>query len=243
MATDVTLTAAAAAGLLSFLSPCVLPLVPPYLTFIAGTTIEELAEGGERRARLDVFLAAVLFVLGFSTVFVALGATASVFGGFIRQNIDLLTYLAGGAIILMGLHFLGLFRVGFLYREARVHVNKPVGLWGAYAMGLAFAFGWTPCIGPILAAILAVASSEDTVTKGAGLLAVYSAGLGVPFLLAALALEPFMGFIKGFRNHFVTVERVVGVLLVITGIAFLSGGMQRFSFWLLETFPGLANFG
>jgi cytochrome c-type biogenesis protein len=243
MASDVTLTAAAAAGLLSFLSPCVLPLVPPYLTFIAGTTIEELAEEGEATAKRDVMIAAVLFVLGFSTVFVALGATASVFGQVIRQHLELLSALAGAAIILMGLHFLGVFRIAFLYREARVQVEKPVGLWGAYVMGLAFAFGWTPCIGPILAAILTVAGSEETVSKGAGLLAVYSAGLGLPFLLAALAMEPFVRFLKRFKSHFATVERVVGVLLVLTGIAFFTGGMQSASNWLLTTFPGLANLG
>lgn len=243
MATDVTLTAAAAAGLLSFLSPCVLPLVPPYLTFIAGTTIEELAEEGEATAKRDVMIAAVLFVMGFSTVFIALGATASVFGQFIREHLELLSALAGGAIVLMGLHFLGVFRIAFLYREARVSVEKPVGLWGAYVMGLAFAFGWTPCIGPILAAILAVASSEDTVAKGAGLLAVYSAGLGLPFLLAALAMEPFVRFLKRFKAHFATVERVVGVLLVLTGVAFFTGGMQSASNWLLNTFPALATLG
>jgi cytochrome c-type biogenesis protein len=243
MASDITLSAAAAAGLLSFLSPCVLPLVPPYLTFIAGTTVEELSGAGERRARRDVALAGLLFVLGFSTVFVALGATASVFGQVIREYIDLLSYAAGLAIVAMGLHFLGVWRVGLLYREARVQVEKPVGVWGAYVMGLAFAFGWTPCIGPILAAILAVASSEDTALKGAGLLAVYSAGLGLPFLGAALAIEPFFRFIKRFSRHFGKVEKVVGVLLVLTGVAFLTGGMQTMSFWLLETFPALARLG
>ena len=243
MASDITLSAAAAAGLLSFLSPCVLPLVPPYLTFIAGTTVEELSGAGERRARQDVALAGLLFVLGFSTVFVALGATASVFGQVIRDYIDLLSYAAGLAIVAMGLHFLGVWRVALLYREARVQVEKPVGVWGAYVMGLAFAFGWTPCIGPILAAILAVAGSEDTALKGAGLLAVYSAGLGLPFLGAALAIEPFFRFIKRFSRHFGKVEKVVGVLLVLTGVAFLTGGMQAFSFWLLDTFPALARLG
>jgi cytochrome c-type biogenesis protein len=243
MTSDVTLTAAAAAGLLSFLSPCVLPLVPPYLTFIAGTTIEDVAYERVRRARRDVVLAAVLFVLGFSTVFVALGATASVFGEVLRAHIAALSLVAGIAIILMGLHFLGVFRLGFLYREKRVEVEKPLGLWGAYVMGLAFAFGWTPCIGPILAAILAIAASEETAWRGAGLLAVYSLGLGVPFLVAAIALEVFIGFLKRFRAHFRTVERIVGVLLIATGIGFLTGAMQNFSFWLLQTFPGLANIG
>lgn len=243
MALDVTYSAAAAAGLLSFLSPCVLPLVPPYLTFIAGTTIEEVATQRESRARRDVFIAAVLFVLGFSTVFVALGATASVFGQVLREHLAMLSILAGIAIIAMGLHFLGAFKLGFLYREARLEVNRPVGLWGAYIMGLAFAFGWTPCIGPILAAILAVAASQETLLKGAGLLAVYSLGLGIPFLLAALAIEPCMGFLTRFKKHFGKVERVVGVLLVLTGVAFLTGSLQNLSFWLLETFPGLANLG
>jgi cytochrome c-type biogenesis protein len=243
MASEVTISAAAAAGVLSFLSPCVLPLVPPYLTFIAGTTIEEIAEEGALRARRDVLFAAILFVAGFSTVFVSLGATASVFGQVVRANLEILSFIAGLAIIGMGLHFLGVFKLHLLYREKRMEVEKPVGLWGAYVMGLAFAFGWTPCIGPILAAILAVASSEDTVLRGAGLLAVYSLGLGVPFLLAAIAIEPFMNFIKGFRAHFGKVEKVVGALLVITGVAFLTGGMQTMSIWILEMFPGLAKLG
>jgi cytochrome c-type biogenesis protein len=243
MASDVTWPAAAAAGVLSFLSPCVLPLVPPYLTYIAGTTIEELAEGGETRARRDTLLAALLFVAGFSTVFVTLGATASVFGQIVRAHLELLSLIAGLVIIAMGLHFLGLFRLAFLYREKRFNVEKPLGLWGAYLMGLAFAFGWTPCIGPILAAILALAGTEDTVTRGAALLAVYSAGLGIPFVVAALAMAPFLRFMKGFRAHFGKVERVVGLLLVATGIAFMTGGVQRASYWLLDAFPGLSNLG
>jgi cytochrome c-type biogenesis protein len=243
MANDVTLSAAAAAGLLSFLSPCVLPLVPPYLTFIAGTTIEDVATEKVGRARRDIFLAAVLFVAGFSTVFVALGATASFFGQVLRAHIGTLSLLAGFAIIAMGLHFLGVFRLNLLYREKRLEVQKPLGLWGAYIMGLAFAFGWTPCIGPILAAILAIAASEATAVRGAGLLAIYSLGLGIPFLLAAAALGPFLGFLKRFKAHFGAVERVVGVLLIATGIAFLTGTMQNLSFWLIQTFPGLAKIG
>jgi cytochrome c-type biogenesis protein len=243
MTSNVTLSAAALAGLLSFLSPCVLPLVPPYLTFIAGSGLEELADGGERRAQRDMLIASVLFVLGFSTVFVLLGATASALGQTVRQHLPLLSALAGVAIIGMGLHFLGVFRLSLLYREKRLSVEKPIGLWGAYLMGLAFAFGWTPCIGPILAAILAVASSEATVTHGAGLLAVYSLGLGLPFILAALAMEPFVRFLKRFRAHFGVVERIVGLLLVVTGVMFLTGGVQSVSFWLLQTFPGLANLG
>jgi cytochrome c-type biogenesis protein len=217
--------------------------VPPYLTFIAGTTVEELAEEGEATAKRDVIFAALLFILGFSTVFVALGATASIFGQFVRENLRILSLLAGLSIIVMGLHFLGIFRLNILYREARVSVEKPVGVWGAYVMGLAFAFGWTPCIGPILAAILAVAGSEETVSRGAVLLLAYSSGLGVPFLLAALAMEPFVRFLKRFRSHFGKVEKVVGVLLVVTGVSFLTGSFQDVSNWLLQTFPGRAKLG
>ncbi len=243
MTHDVTLPAAALAGLLSFLSPCVLPLVPPYLTFVAGTTIEKVATRREARARRDILFAAVFFVLGFSTVFVGLGATASAFGQALHKYFLTLSLLAGVAIIAMGLHFLGVFRFALLNREARVDVQKPAGIWGAYVMGLAFGFGWTPCIGPILAAILAVAASEETVGKGVALLVAYSAGLGLPFLFAALAIESFVDVIKRCRSYFGVIERVIGVLLVATGIAFLTGSIQDFSAWLLQSFPGLANLG
>jgi cytochrome c-type biogenesis protein len=221
----------------------VLPLVPPYLTFIAGAGLEELVEGGERRAERDTLIAAVLFVLGFSTVFVVLGATASAVGQTVRQHLPLLSALAGVAIMAMGLHFLGVFRFHVLYREKRVSVEKPIGLWGAYVMGLAFAFGWTPCIGPILAAILSMAAAEATVTKGAGLLAVYSAGLGIPFLAAALMVEQFSSLFSRMKRHLANVERAMGVLMILTGIGFLTGAVSSVSIWLLETFPGLQNFG
>ena len=173
MTADVTIFYALIAGLVSFLSPCVLPLVPPYLVFLAGTSLERLAEAEpEPRVRRETVVAAVLFVAGFSTVFVALGASASVIGGAMRYYSNELAIVAGIAIIVMGLHFLGLTPIRFLYRQARIDLPKPVGLWGAYVMGLAFALGWTPCIGPILAAILAVAASKATVVTGAGLLAV-----------------------------------------------------------------------
>jgi cytochrome c-type biogenesis protein len=244
MTPNVTLLAALLAGLVSFLSPCVLPLVPPYLVYLAGTSLERLADDDPRTGSIkDTVLAALLFVCGFSTVFVALGASASVIGAVIRAYSAELAILAGIVIIVMGLHFLGLFRIGYLLREKRMEMVKPVGLWGAYVMGLAFAFGWTPCIGPILAAILAVAASEHTVAKGAGLLAVYSAGLGIPFLLAALAIEPFAEFLVRFRRHLIHMERVMGGLLVLTGIAFLTGFVTRASFWLLEAFPGLGQIG
>ena len=241
---DVSIPAALIAGLISFLSPCVLPLVPPYLVYLSGLSLERFADAEpEPRVRRETVLGAALFVLGFSTVFVALGASASAIGGLIRVYADVLAKAAGVAIIVMGLHFLGVFRLGFLMREKRVAVAKPAGLWGAYVMGLAFAFGWTPCIGPILAAILAVAASEATVAKGAGLLAVYSLGLGIPFLLAAFAVEPFAAFLARFRAHLGKMEMAMGALLVLTGIAFLTGFIASASYWLLETFPALGRIG
>jgi cytochrome c-type biogenesis protein len=244
MTADVSIFAALFAGLISFLSPCVLPLVPPYLVYLAGTSVERLAdEEPPVQVKHDVLLAAALFVGGFSTVFVALGAGASAVGGLLRYYSHELSIVAGIAIIVMGLHFLGLTRVGLLHRQARMQMATPVGLWGAFAMGLAFAFGWTPCIGPILATILAVAASEATVAKGAGLLAVYSLGLGVPFMIAALAIEPFTAFLARFRKHLAHVERVMGGLLVLTGIAFLFGFFVRLNSWLIETFPALQTIG
>jgi len=176
-------------------------------------------------------------------VFVGLGAGASAFGSVLRSWSYELGIVAGIAIIIMGLHFLGITRIAFLAQEKRAEFSKPVGLWGAYAMGLAFAFGWTPCIGPILATILAVAAAETTVTKGASLLAVYSAGLGIPFLLAAFAVGPFARFLTRFRSKLKYMERVMGGLLVLTGIAFLTGGVSFVSFWLLEMFPALGTIG
>jgi cytochrome c-type biogenesis protein len=244
MASDVTIAAALAAGTLSFLSPCVLPLVPPYLVYLAGTSVERLADAEPTAAvKRDTIVASLLFVLGFSTVFVALGAGASVIGAVLRAYSDVLAIVAGIAIIVMGLHFLGLTRIDLLMREKRAAMVRPVGLWGAYAMGLAFAFGWTPCIGPILAAILAIAASEATIAKGAGLLAAYSLGLGIPFVIAALAIEPLAAFLARFRAHLATIERVMGGLLVLTGIAFLTGFISQASYWLLEAFPVLGRIG
>jgi cytochrome c-type biogenesis protein len=241
---DVSVPAAVLAGLISFLSPCVLPLVPPYLVYLTGATIEHVANDESAQAsRRAVMSSALMFVLGFSTVFVALGASASLVGGLIRTWSAELSILAGIVIIIMGLHFLGLTRIGFLMREGRLPIPKPVGLWGAYVMGLAFAFGWTPCIGPILAAILSVAAAEATVTKGAMLLAFYSAGLGIPFLLAAFAVEQFSELFMRMKKHLARVEHAMGVLMVITGIAFLTGAVSNVSIWLLETFPALQKFG
>lgn len=241
---NVSIPAALIAGLVSFLSPCVLPLVPPYLIYLTGATIEHVeSDEPASTSKRAIMMSALLFVLGFSTVFVALGASASLIGGLIRAWSAELSILAGLVIIVMGLHFLGLRRIGLLMREGRLPIPRPVGLWGAYIMGLAFAFGWTPCIGPILAAILSIAAAEATVTKGAGLLAVYSAGLGIPFLIAALMIEQFSALFARMKGHLVTVERAMGLLMVITGIGFLTGAVSNVSIWLLETFPALQTIG
>ncbi len=238
-------------GVLSFLSPCVLPLVPPYLSYIAGVKLEDLTASGDadaaeraRAAQRRVIIAAVLFVLGFSSVFVAMGASATALGQLLRSYIHILSQVAGIIIIIMGLHFLGVFRISFLLMEKRLNVNaKPATAIGAYVMGLAFALGWTPCIGPVLAAILPIAASEESVAKGALLLAVYSAGLGVPFLIAAFAIDGFLDFMKRMRKYMGIVEKVMGAFLIITGLLFLTNNMQLISNWMLEMFPALQNVG
>ena len=244
MINDVSIPAALIAGLVSFLSPCVLPLVPPYLVYLTGATIEHVANAEKvSSSKRAVMISALMFVLGFSTVFVALGASASLIGAVVRAWSAELSIVAGVVIMIMGLHFLGLTRISLLMREGRLPIPKPVGLWGAYVMGLAFAFGWTPCIGPILAAILSVAAAEATMAKGAGLLAVYSAGLGIPFLIAAFMVEQFSALFSRMKRHLVSVERAMGVLMVLTGIGFLTGAVTSASIWLLETFPVLQTFG
>lgn len=245
MGLDITIWGAFVAGLLSFVSPCVLPLVPPYLCFLAGVTLDELtADDRTQVPRLKVFLSSLAFVLGFTAVFVVLGASASVIGRVVMSYLDIFGYIAGAIIIVMGLHFLGVFRIGLLYQEARIHVERrPAGLIGAFLVGIAFAFGWTPCVGPVLAAILFVAGTEDTVADGAMLLAVYSLGIGLPFLLASLFAGPFMALMRRFRSQMGKVEKAMGALLVLTGIMFLTGQMAALSYWLLETFPALASVG
>ena len=238
----------ALAGLVSFLSPCVLPLVPPYLSYIGGTTIEELAseDGIEHHVWQRVVLAAVMFVFGFTTVFVAMGASASALGQLVQAWRMELSFAAGVVIILFGLHFLGLLRVPALYREARYQRQmQGASLAGAYLIGLAFAFGWTPCIGPILATVLALAASTDSLGAGVRLLGVYSLGLGIPFIVAAIAIQPFLGFLQKFRRHMHRVEMAMGLMLVLTGIAFLNiidwFSINAFGQWLIETFPALTT--
>jgi cytochrome c-type biogenesis protein len=244
MIADISVLAALAAGVLSFLSPCVLPLVPPYLVYLAGASMERLAgDEPEPQVRRDAVLAALLFVAGFSTVFVAFGASASAVGSLLRAWWTQLSIVAGVAIILMGLHFLGLTRFAVLMFEKRAPMSRPVGLWGAYVMGLAFACGWTPCIGPALGAILTVAASRETVAQGAALLAVYSAGLGIPFIAAALAVEPVTALLARFKRHMEIVEKAMGGLLVLTGIAFLFGFVSQAGSYLLDWFPALGTIG
>lgn len=245
MMLEVSVGAALMAGLLSFVSPCVLPLVPPYLAWLAGVSFDELrSETLESDRKRRIIIAALAFVLGFTTVFVALGATASVVGRTIAQYFGVLSVIAGIIIIIMGLHFLGLFRIGLLYREARIQVGrKPAGPIGAYIIGLAFAFGWTPCVGPVLAAILFVAGSEGTAARGAGLLTVYSLGIGIPFLVAAIFASRFLDWAAKFRKHMRKVEMLMGGLLILTGVLFITGQMSIISFWLLETFPVFQSIG
>ncbi|KZL12463.1 cytochrome c biogenesis CcdA family protein [Pseudovibrio sp. Ad26] len=245
MLQDITLWGAFFAGILSFVSPCVLPLVPPYLGYIAGLSIEEVTSEEKSAVQSNrVMIAAMCFVAGFSTVFVLLGASASFLGQFVLQYSQYLAYLAGGMIIVMGLHFLGAFKIGFLYREARVQIDRqPGGFGGAYLMGLAFGFGWTPCIGPVLASILLIAGTQASVNQGVILLAAYALGIGVPFMIAAMFAGPFMGFMARFRKHMGMVEKVMGAFLVLTGVGFLTGYIQALSFWLLETFPVFSQIG
>jgi len=243
MMADVSIPAAFGAGLLSFASPCVLPLAAPYLCYLAGASVESLADEGVSKARRDILITALLFVLGFATVFVALGATASILGALVRQWSHWLSIAAGIGVILMGLHFLGVFRFALMLREARLEIEKPAGLWAAYPMGMAFALGWTPCIGPILAAILAVAGSRATVGAGALLLAVYSLGLGLPFIAAAAAIGPFLRASGAIKKRFGAIEKAVGAALVLTGVLFLTGGFEDISLWLIETFPQFGQVG
>jgi cytochrome c-type biogenesis protein len=234
----------AVAGLVSFLSPCVLPLVPPYLGYLGGTTIEQLGNRDEIDTRTwrRAVLASVFFVLGFTTVFVGFGASASLLGQWIQAHRGELAVVAGVVIILFGLHFLGVLRVPLLYREARFHAaTQGASLAGAYVMGLAFAFGWTPCIGPVLATVLTVAANEASLGAGVRLLLVYSLGLGIPFILAAVAIGPFLGFLTRFRRHLGRVEMVMGLLLVAAGVLILTGSLNWYGQWMIENFPALVQ--
>ena len=220
MLEEVSLLAAFVAGFLSFVSPCVLPLIPGYISFISGLTLEEMqSEEAASAARRQVLFASLWFVLGFSVVFVAFGASASAIGKLLSQYKDVLGKVAGVVLIVLGLHTMGVFRLRFLEAEKRVHTNrKPTGPLGAFLIGLAFAFGWTPCIGPILGGILAIASSKQTVGEGIQLLAVYSLGLGIPFLLTAMAINQFFAATKRIRRYYHAIELVSGALIIAIGL-------------------------
>ena len=233
----------ALAGLVSFLSPCVLPLVPPYLGYLSGASIEEMHGSDVDADRWrHIVRAALFFVFGFTTVFVALGAGASMLGQWVQMHKAQLSLLAGIVVIGFGVHFLGILRVPLLFRQARFRLPVPgANLAGAYLMGLAFAFGWTPCIGPVLATVLAVAANEASLGAGVRLLFVYSLGLGIPFVLAAAALGPFLAVLQRMRAHLRHVEMVMGVLLVATGVLMLTGSLNWLGAWLLENVPALTR--
>ena len=227
---------ALSAGILSFLSPCVLPLVPSYLSFVTGMTLEDLQEGHDRRA---VLVHSALFVAGFSAIFMLLGASASFLGAFFRDYKDWIARLGGILIIVLGLHLMGVFKITALLREKRVHLaNKPAGMMGTLAVGAAFGAGWTPCIGPVLGAILTLAGTTESIWSGVGLLFVYSLGLAVPFMLAALALDWFLNAFRRFRRFIPVVEKASGVLLLCLGVLLLTGTFTILSGWLTRFTPG-----
>jgi cytochrome c-type biogenesis protein len=238
---NVTLLAAFAAGFLSFVSPCVLPLIPGYISFISGASMEEMRGSGDvapSTTRLQIFLTSLAFVIGFSIVFVALGASATAVGKFMFARLPLLSKIAGGVLIVFGLHTMGVFRLAFLETEKRVHAQrKPAGPLGAMLVGVAFAFGWTPCIGPILGGILAIAGSKNSVWEGVVLLAVYSLGLGIPFLITSLAINQFFAAVKRIRRYYHAIEVTSGALLVAIGVLIITGQMTIITRYLQPYLP------
>ncbi|TIR40107.1 MAG: cytochrome c biogenesis protein CcdA [Mesorhizobium sp.] len=248
MALDIGYVSAVGAGAISFLSPCVLPLVPPYLCYMAGVSVDDFRGNAGVTAKADarsaLLYASIAFVLGFSTVFVALGAGASTIGRLLRVWQEPLAMAAGVLIILMGLNFLGIVRIPLLSREARFQSRgKPASIVAAYVMGLAFAFGWTPCIGPVLGPILTLAGGRETVGEGALLLAAYSLGLGIPFLLAALFTDGLARRLKAMRRAGRMLQFAAGGIMVAMGLAMITGQLSVFSFWLLENFPIFTRIG
>lgn len=244
MGFDLSYGAAALAGLLSFLSPCILPIVPFYLCYLAGISFNALDQEGQidPALRLRIVGTAVLFSLGVIVIFVGLGATATLFGQQLREWFDVLRYAAAALIFVLGLHFLGILRIGLLYRQARFDLGEhKLGYVGAFLVGMAFAFGWTPCVGPVLATILFTASAADTATDGALLLLVYAVGMTAPFVLAALFARPFLQWAKGFRKHLPIVERAMGVLLIVFGGLIATNSVNIIAFWLLSIAPDIGT--
>jgi len=244
---DVTIMGASVAGLLSFLSPCILPIVPFYLSYLAGVGMNQISAKAEisQAVRVRAVLAACCFALGVVTVFVGLGATATVFGGLLREYFDVLRWFAAAIIIAMGLHFLGVIKIGFLYRQFRADAGDTsnVGLLGAYVIGLAFAFGWTPCVGPVLAAILFTAAGQDTADQGALLLLAYGLGMTLPFVVAALFIGPFMSWMGRFRKHLGLIEKLMGAFLILFGILIATNSINYIAQWMLEHVPWFSAIG
>ena len=245
MSGSISLFAAFLAGLISFVSPCVLPIVPGYLSFISGANLNQLRQGDAPRGlATQVGITSLAFVLGFSTVFVSLGAAATLVGYVLQQYKRELGIVGGVVIIILGLHTAGVIKIKWLLYEKRADVKaKPLGLLGAYVVGLAFAFGWTPCIGPILGAILLVASQQDTVGKGVLLLSFYSLGLGVPFVLSGLAINRFFAASSGLKKHMRAVEVVAGALLVGVGLLLVTGQLSLIARYMSRFFPALTRIG
>lgn len=244
---DITFSGAFIAGLLSFLSPCILPIVPFYLSYLAGVGMNQISEDTDisNSVRLRAILASVIFSMGVITVFVGLGASATLFGSMVRDYFDVLRWVAAGIIILMGLHFLGIVRIGILYRQLRAEATSDasIGLAGAYVFGLAFAFGWTPCVGPVLAAILFTAAGQDTAGQGAWLLFTYGLGMTLPFILAALFIGPFMAWMKRFRKYLGIMEKIMGVFLIVFGLLIATNSMNIIAQWMLEYIPWFQTIG
>lgn len=244
---DVGVLGALIAGLMSFLSPCILPIVPFYLSYLAGTSVTNVTDSSEidSTVRRRAFFSAICFALGVITVFMALGATASLLGQLVREYFDILRWAAAALIIAMGLHFLGVIRIGFLYRQFRADAGSTsnVGYVGSFVIGLAFAFGWTPCVGPVLAAILFTAAGQQTAWQGAGLLFVYGVGMTLPFVLAALFIAPFMRWARRFRKHLGLVEKLMGLLLVLFGVLIATNSVNIIAQWMLENVPWFSAIG
>ena len=234
MVNNIQFITAFAAGLFSFISPCVLPLIPAYISFISGVSVEEFKEGvGNKKKLSKVILSSVFFIAGFSLVFVTLGASATIAGKFLLSKLSFFSQAAGIIIVIFGLHTMGIFKIKYLDFEKRINVrNKAYGMIGSFFVGLAFAFGWTPCIGPILGAILAIASTRDSVSQGILLLSVYSLGLGIPFLITAVAMNGFLKLFKSMKNHFRKIEIISGLLLIIIGIMIFSNKLQILAYYI-----------
>ena len=229
-------------GLISFASPCVLPIVPPYLAYMGGVSMDEMDSTAHARRRAVV--ASLFFVLGLSTVFILLGFTASSLGRLFLSNQDWFVIGAGVMVMIFGAHFLGVIRISILDSEARMDGGDRGGsAFGAYVLGLAFAFGWTPCLGPILGAILALAADTANPAKGVILLATYAAGLGIPFVLVAVFFPSLKGLMGWMKRHMQHIERTMGLLLWTVGLMMVTGQFTRFSWWILEQFPALATLG